>query len=339
MIIKVKIENKKIEYQEELEIKKFKDWGLLEKNIEDFIVENIDSVFDDEEHSLIVVGRQAKNKAKKINDLLMLDSEGCLVLVEIKRDEDDMKNREALEFQAIRYAASLATIKTPEELIRKILVDYIAEYEKHKIGDRELLEVAREKLNSFIKNNNIKLENFNQTQKIRLVASSYDATTLSACAWLIDNGMDMKLIQLTPLEVDGDKFIRIDTILPQVKNEDFYVEFEEKSKNTVAPKSKEESRNLPKMRELLDEGLLKVGDKLYIKGNEDEVATVINSKLVNYKGESITYNEWGTRVKGWQAIQIYVHAFKVDDNKSLQDIRYELLEKRNTEEKNKKTKK
>ena len=47
MIIKVKIENKKIEYQEELEIKKFKDWGLLEKNIEDFIVENIDYVFDD----------------------------------------------------------------------------------------------------------------------------------------------------------------------------------------------------------------------------------------------------------------------------------------------------
>ena len=45
--------------------------------------------------------------------------------------------------------------------------------------------------------------------------------------------------------------------------------------------------NLPKMKWCLDNGLIKVGDRVFIKGNEDEVATVIDDKKVNYNGEEI----------------------------------------------------
>ena len=151
----------------------------------------------------MVVGRQVRDTNNKRNDFLFVDGEGSLVLVEVKRDFADIKSRtEALEFQAIRYAASLATIKTPEELITKTLINYIKKYEGEPEDERTIEEIARKRLFSFFRKNNISTYNFNRKQKIRLISSSYDETTLSACAWLINSGIDMKLIQLTPLELD-----------------------------------------------------------------------------------------------------------------------------------------
>jgi hypothetical protein len=49
--------------------------------------------------------------------------------IEIKRDVEDIKQRrEAFEFQAIRYAASYAKIKTTDELVDKIFTSYIEKY-------------------------------------------------------------------------------------------------------------------------------------------------------------------------------------------------------------------
>jgi hypothetical protein len=46
--------------------------------------------------------------------------------VEIKRDRKDIEGRkEAFEFQAIRYAASYATIEDPDDLVNKIYAPYI----------------------------------------------------------------------------------------------------------------------------------------------------------------------------------------------------------------------
>lgn len=123
----------------------------------------------------MVVGRQVRDTNNKRNDFLFVDGEGSLVLVEVKRDLADIKSRtEALEFQAIRYAASLVTIKTPEELITKTLINYIKKYEGEPEVERTIEEIARK----------------------RLFSSSYDETTLSACAWLINNGNPINPIRI-----------------------------------------------------------------------------------------------------------------------------------------------
>lgn len=200
----------------------------------------------------MVVGRQVRDTNNKRNDFLFVDGEGSLVLVEVKRDLADIKSRtEALEFQAIRYAASLATIKTPEELITKTLINYIKKYEGEPEDERTIEEIARKRLFSFFRKNNISTYNFNRKQKIRLISSSYDETTLSACAWLINSGIDMKLIQLTPLELDDIKSIQIDVVLPQNKNEDYYVELEEGIDSDIRKKKTSiERKVLPKMEDL-----------------------------------------------------------------------------------------
>ena len=94
---------------------------VTEKNLEDLIVEyphllnygdcKIDS---HDTAEILILSRQTKTTTNKISDLLGLHIDGSLVVIEVKRDIADEKvRREALEFQAIRYAASSPKAKRP----------------------------------------------------------------------------------------------------------------------------------------------------------------------------------------------------------------------------------
>ena len=93
------------------------------------IKNSIEVIFQDE--TLLVVGKQVVNKENGRSDLTAVDEDGNLVLIEIKRDVEDIRQRkEAFEFQAIRYAASYAKIKTPDDLVDKIFASYIEKYKQ-----------------------------------------------------------------------------------------------------------------------------------------------------------------------------------------------------------------
>ena len=75
------------------------------------------------EPDLLFVGRQPLTATRKRFDLLAIDRDGTLVLVEVKRDASDEKaRREAMEFQAIRYAAACRTMSAQD------VVDQLARY-------------------------------------------------------------------------------------------------------------------------------------------------------------------------------------------------------------------
>ncbi|WP_052087838.1 hypothetical protein [Paenibacillus wynnii] len=104
----INITNKKAS---RVDVVTFAELGMLESDIEEILRNSIEILCDDEE-SMLIVGRQVKNKSLGRSDLTAVDNNGNIVLIEIKRDRKDIENRkEAFEFQAIRYAASYATVE------------------------------------------------------------------------------------------------------------------------------------------------------------------------------------------------------------------------------------
>src|SRR3712207_6808348 len=135
MLIPVKIKDS-IEIENiEIENTNFKSLNLREEHIEEFLRKNIEVIFEDE--TLLVVGKQVVNKENGRSDLTAVDENGNLVLIEIKRDTQDIiQRKEAFEFQSIRYAASYAKIKTPDDLVDKIFASYIEKYrDEFELGD------------------------------------------------------------------------------------------------------------------------------------------------------------------------------------------------------------
>lgn len=163
----------------------FKELGMTERDdIEELIKLNTDLITD-EDSSILIVGQQVRNARNGICDLVALNHLGDIVLIEIKRDREDIESRrEAFEFQAIRYAASFATIQDMEDLINHVYAPYLEKNKETEDLDPNLtiMENANRKLRKFMEDNEISVEDFNSRQKIILVASEFDDQTLSAVA-------------------------------------------------------------------------------------------------------------------------------------------------------------
>lgn len=77
---------------------------------------------------------------------------------------------------------------------------------------------------------------------------------------------------------------------------------------------------LMKTVEMVDRGLLPVGTTLTIKDRPDSAAKVVDGKRVEFRGEVISFNDWGCRATGWTAIQIYKWAV-LPDGRLLEALR------------------
>lgn len=314
----------------------FKELGLKESDVEEFVRNNIQLLFSSgnaqeaASESLLIVGQQVSNSRNGRTDLVAIDASGYLTLVEIKRDIDDITQRkEPFEFQAIRYAANLATVRTPEQLVELVYAPYI---EKHRpeadfngFDGLTASEIARRKLDDFLSSNNA-FATFNQKQRIVLIASEFDPQTLSAVAWLIANQVDISCFTLTPGKLLEKDFLNIEKTLPPPLLEDNYVGFREVvtsgPRRAVAGTGRQ---SLPKIVDLWDKEYLKKEDRLTIRGEDNSQAVIVDATQVRYNDKNLSYNEWGQQVKGWSSINIYDWAIHQESEKLLSQLRDEML--------------
>lgn len=84
-------------------------------------------------------------------------------------------------------------------------------------------------------------------------------------------------------------------------------------------------KKLPDMAWLIEQGLVKVGDLLYVISHPDEKATIIDPEHVDYQGKTMSFNQFGCLVTGWKAIQIYAWAKIEGQQKTLDQLRREKM--------------
>ena len=90
--------------------------------------------------------------------------------------------------------------------------------------------------------------------------------------------------------------------------------------------TKRKSTQLPKMDWLIEQGIISIGDEVYLINHPEEVATVVDAKNVEYKGEKMSFNQFGCELTGWKAIQIYAFMKKAGGAKTLAKLREEKME-------------
>jgi hypothetical protein len=71
---------------------------------------------------------------------------------------------------------------------------------------------------------------------------------------------------------------------------------------------------------MVDLGRLKIGETLTIRGRDNSSARVLDGRHVEFKGQRMTFNEWGQRVTGWPSIRIYTMAC-LRDGRTLDALR------------------
>lgn len=82
---------------------------------------------------------------------------------------------------------------------------------------------------------------------------------------------------------------------------------------------------LPRMDWLIEQGIVNIGDEVYIINHPDEVAVIKNAESVEYKGELMSFNQFGCKITGWKAIQIYAYMKKIGEKDTLNELREEKM--------------
>lgn len=98
-------------------------------------------------------------------------------------------------------------------------------------------------------------------------------------------------------------------------------EMEDEDKATT----KRKSTQLPKMDWLIDQGIINIGDEVYLINHPEEIATIEDSRNVRYKDQVMSFNQFGCELTGWKAIQIYAFMKKVGGDKTLSKLREEKM--------------
>lgn len=303
----------------------FSELNMTENDIEEILRNSIDMICDEEE-SMLIVGRQVRNEKNGRSDLTAVDNNGNIVLIEIKRDRKDIEHRrEAFEFQAIRYAASYATVDNTDDLVKKVYAPYIEKYRNEfELGELTSFELGIRKLNEFLQVNDAQ-KNFNEKQRIILVASDFDEQTLSAVAWLNSNRVDMSCYRVTPYKLNEDLFFYVEKLLPVTNYDDYYVNLMDKSViTTLTGEKKITRRSLPKIDLMLEWGVVKEGDIIVAKGREEEGRLLSNGNVM-VNGEEKSMQVWLKEIYGWSSIQTYVFAVHKETGKTLSQIREEYM--------------
>ena len=311
---------------EKIECATFSEIGMKEADLEELIRVSTDMLCDEEE-SLLLVGRQVTSESNGRSDLTAVDNNGNIVLIEIKRDRKDIvKRKEAFEFQAIRYAASYATINSTEDLVKKVYAPYIEKYrEEFELGELTSYEMGLRKLNEFLSANDAD-NSFNKKQRIILVASDFDEQTLSAVAWLNSNQVDMSCYKLIPFKISERLFIKTDKVLPVADCDEYYVNLMDKALPSAKKGTRITRRSLPKIDAMIGWGVVKAGDIIQAKGKPDEGILQANGN-VKIDGVEKSMQSWLKAIYGWSSVQTYIFAIHKETGLSLSQIRENYMTK------------
>ena len=303
----------------------FKDINWTEADLERFLRNNIEMISGDE--SMLIVGQQVKNKSMGRTDLVAVDTDGSLVLIEIKRDKKDSAIRtEAFEMQAIRYAASIASIQTLDEMIIKIFAPFIRNYpSEFNLEGRTPEEYAKRVLERFLNENHAE-KTFNAKQKIILVASEIDEQTKSAVAWLNQNNVDISCFELDVYKIENEIYINPRKILPVERYNDFYVEIYDSKETRRRSMPRIKRQQLPRIDELILNKVVNPGDIIKPKDHPGEGILLANGN-VDAHGEEMSMQVWLKNIYGWASIQTYVFAIHQKTGKSLSQLRKEYMDK------------
>lgn len=226
----------------------FAQLGLRERSdIQEWVANHPDILGDD----LLIVAKEFSDfdRTRERPDLLAIDSEGALVVIELKRDDSGAD----AYWQAIKYASYF------RHAIPKNIVDMLADYERISQED------AKARLQEHLKSGD--LESLNGEQRIILASHRFARQATSAVIWLNDKfagGTRITCIQLTPYhdKISKALFLQANTIIPLPGEKDLVMQVG--SKNITVGRTSTFAENL---------------SRTYARNSSDEVSEFFVSRV------------------------------------------------------------
>ena len=155
--------------------------------------------------------------SKRRVDLLGIDSDGAIVVIEIKRDATG----DHMELQAIRYAAMVANMTFDRAV--DTYQRYLDRSETDGAAD------ARSGLLEFLDWDEPREDEFGQNVRIVLVAADFSKEMTTAVLWLNERDLDIRCVRLKPYIFDNQTLVDVQQVVPLPEAQEYMVRIREKA--------------------------------------------------------------------------------------------------------------
>lgn len=183
-------------------------------------------------------------------DVLAIDRNGNLVVVELKRDSF----AGYADLQSIRYAAMVSSMT-----IQKLL-PYYNHYQKKYLGiENPSEDQSRTKIEEFVNDDNFK--ELSNSPRIILCSEDFSPEITTTVLWLNSNGLDISCVRIKPHKIENNIAIVPSKIIPLQESRQYLIDIQKKEEEeNIRRKTRPRT-----MKILIENGLLKEGDKIYLK--------------------------------------------------------------------------
>lgn len=160
-------------------------------------------------------------------DLLAIDKFGSLVVIENKLDDSGKD----VVWQALKYVSYCATLSKSE--VRDIYSRYA----------NKAVDEAEDDLAEFLQAASFEDTEVNSTdQRIILVSAAFRKEVTSTVMWLMDHGINIRCIKVTPYLHGEDVFLDTEQVLPTPDTEELQIKLSSKKKEETLSKEAQSTR-------------------------------------------------------------------------------------------------
>ncbi|MDZ7936136.1 MAG: hypothetical protein U5M51_14440 [Emticicia sp.] len=183
-------------------------------------------------------------------DILAIDRQGNIVVIELKRDDF----AGYADLQAVRYAAMVSSMT-----IDSLLPFYLA-YQKKYLKIENPSEVnSRTDIEEFVVQESF--EELSNKPRIILCSENFSQEITTTVLWLNQTGLDISCVRITPHRVGEQIIIVPNKIIPLQEAKQYLIDIQKKEEK----QEQKSSYRKRTMRILIENKLLKEGDKIYLK--------------------------------------------------------------------------
>ncbi len=163
--------------------------GFLEKKMEQWLAANPTAVLPEDEKQVLVISQETP--FTNMTDVIAVDQAANLVIIEVKRGQAP---RDVIA-QALEYASDVAN--WDYEMLNKKAIQYFA---RHNLPYTSLLDAFS---NTFgIPPRPVSESQFNQQQRIFIVAEKIDEKIERTAGWLLNHGVSISCLSYTCYQSD-----------------------------------------------------------------------------------------------------------------------------------------
>ena len=210
--------------------KTFQELGIRERqHLQEWICENTDMLGEE----LLIIQKEFSgfDETKERLDLLALDKYGNLVIIENKLDDS---GRDVM-WQALKYASYCSGLSKGD--VKKIYQSYLDQNGKALDAEEELKEfLTVGELNEAAINED--------DQRIILIAANFRKEVTSTVMWLLERGIKIQCIKVTPFVLNGQIIVDTDQIIPVKDVEEYLIKIASKKQEEIQEKEKRQEREL-----------------------------------------------------------------------------------------------